>query len=339
MNPVESALLRSWIQGVPWSEIGALYLESPDPGEAIRTVKRLRQQLHRKASLLRREADAALWGNEREYRPSWIHAALESLDVLSALGDPKPRADDPYVHWLPQAIARPLKAVIQGTTLQDLATFINAQGIEWWKRIPRFSHASAETVLAFFKQCAAELAIVIELKPLPETRHARALTPISDRIAPLEQFLPPRDLSGETGTNRAAFERCRLSAAHDYAAVMAWLSLWDAQSPTYRAYRKEAERLLLWAILVQGKPLSSLTTPDCAAYRRFLADPQPSERWIGKPAPRGSPAWRPFKGPLKPSSSRQAEVILAGLCAWLVEQRYLVPARKPPFSEIMTSSM
>ncbi|MCM2485611.1 hypothetical protein [Burkholderia glumae] len=28
-----------------------------------------------------------------------------------------------------------------------------------------------------------------------------------------------------------------------------------------RAYRREAERLLLWAIVAKGKPLSSLNTP------------------------------------------------------------------------------
>lgn len=81
--------------------------------------------------------------------------------------------------------------------------------------------------------------------------------------------------------------------------------------------------------------MSSLTTPDCAEYRRFLADPLPTDRWIGKPAQRWSKDWRPFKGPLKPSSIRQAEVILSALCEWLVGQRYL---DSNPFSGLSTQS-
>ena len=35
---------------------------------------------------------------------------------------------------------------------------------------------------------------------------------------------------------------------------------------TQRAYRKEAERLILWAIVERGKALSSLNTEDAVAY-------------------------------------------------------------------------
>ncbi|MEI2769769.1 MAG: hypothetical protein V9G98_03200 [Candidatus Competibacter sp.] len=38
---------------------------------------------------------------------------------------------------------------------------------------------------------------------------------------------------------------------------------------TLRNYRKEAERLLLWALLERGKPLSSLTREDCLQYEAF----------------------------------------------------------------------
>ena len=40
-------------------------------------------------------------------------------------------------------------------------------------------------------------------------------------------------------------------------------------SHTQRAYRKEGERFLLWAVVERRKPLSSMTTEDCAAYRAF----------------------------------------------------------------------
>ncbi|MDP3330992.1 MAG: tyrosine-type recombinase/integrase [Methylococcaceae bacterium] len=171
---------------------------------------------------------------------------------------------------------------------------------------------------------------------LSKINHAQVNTQSqSHDVAPLERFAPPTHLAGESGSNRADISRCKIDARNDYESILAWLSLWDEGTPTHRAYRKEAERFLLWSIMEKQKSMSSLTTPDCAEYRRFLADPLPTDRWIGKPAQRWSKDWRPFKGPLKPSSIRQAEVILSALCEWLVGQRYL---DSNPFSGLSTQS-
>jgi hypothetical protein len=40
-----------------------------------------------------------------------------------------------------------------------------------------------------------------------------------------------------------------------------------------RAYRREAERLVLWAIVERGKALSSLTTEDATRLSCFRASP------------------------------------------------------------------
>jgi integrase/recombinase XerD len=73
------------------------------------------------------------------------------------------------------------------------------------------------------------------------------------------------------------------------------------------------------------KPLSSLTHEDLLLYQRFLADPQPPQRWAmtGRKVARADPHWRPFAGPLSPASERQAIVILNTLFAWLVNAGYL----------------
>ena len=94
---------------------------------------------------------------------------------------------------------------------------------------------------------------------------------------------------------------------------------------TRRAYPREAERLLLWAIVVKGKPLSSLNTPDCAEYLdQFLRDPQPAARWIGRGrVERFDPARRPFVGPLSERSRDTARRILNAMGAWLVGPQYL----------------
>jgi site-specific recombinase XerD len=105
--------------------------------------------------------------------------------------------------------------------------------------------------------------------------------------------------------------------------VQAWLSLHESTA-TRRAYRKEAERLILWAIFERGCALSSLTTDDAIAYRAFLRRPTPRDRWIGPSRPRQSMEWRPFSGPLSTRSAAYALTVLAALFRWLVEQRYVL---------------
>ena len=106
-------------------------------------------------------------------------------------------------------------------------------------------------------------------------------------------------------------------------AIELWLSRLDKDSHTYRAYCREAERILLWAIVDRGKAFSSLHTIDMTDYRRFLQDPRPVDQWIGSPKKKGHAAWRPFTGPLSERSTRYAETVLNALFSWLVDQHYL----------------
>jgi hypothetical protein len=148
--------------------------------------------------------------------------------------------------------------------------------------------------------------------------------------------------------------QCLLKATNDYQAILAWLRSkhgltpdqkahlkarrrqrdtgveqgvdWlQALSNTQRAYRKEAERFLLWAITHKGKALSSMSNKDCVEYRDFLADPQPRSRWCGdRGRERWSPLWRPFEGPSSVSAQQHAVTILKNLYGFLVDQNYLM---------------
>ncbi|MBB1629933.1 tyrosine-type recombinase/integrase [Cupriavidus sp. UME77] len=143
---------------------------------------------------------------------------------------------------------------------------------------------------------------------------------------PIERLRLPAELSGAAGTNRARGGTPQISAAEDLAAVTAWLARYAETPTTLQTYRREVERLLLWAVMQHGKPLSSLTHEDLLVYERFLADPQPAWRWVmasRKKLARGAPEWRPFAGPLSPVSARHTMVILNGLFAWLVDAGYL----------------
>ncbi len=177
-------------------------------------------------------------------------------------------------------------------------------------------------------------------------------------IRPLEKFIVPAEIDGTRGLYRRPQAQCLLKATNDYQAILAWLRSkhgltpdqkahlkarrrqrdlmgnhgveqgldWlQALSNTQRAYRKEAERFLLWAITHKGKALSSMSNEDCIEYRDFLADPQPRSRWCGdRGRERWSPLWRPFEGPLSVSSQRHAVTILKNLYGFLVDQNYLM---------------
>lgn len=133
-------------------------------------------------------------------------------------------------------------------------------------------------------------------------------------------------LNGMHGDNRASGKRPQIAANNDVDAIKAWLARYIDTKTTFENYRKEAERLLLWAAIEQQKPVSSLTHEDFLVYQHFLADPQPASRWImvsGKRVARAHPDWRPFAGPLSPTSQRQAMVILNAMFSWLVNAGYL----------------
>ncbi len=145
-------------------------------------------------------------------------------------------------------------------------------------------------------------------------------------IQPIETVVIVEELDGSRGNNRAAGNRPQIAANNDVDAIKAWLARYVDTKTTFENYRKEAERLLLWSTVQLNKPVSSLTHEDFLAYQAFLSDPQPAARWVskdGRKVARLHPGWRPFAGPLSPTSQRQAIVILNALFSWLVNAGYL----------------
>jgi site-specific recombinase XerD len=142
-------------------------------------------------------------------------------------------------------------------------------------------------------------------------------------VVPWERLVVPHEVDGSRGTFRAPRATSTLAANNDYSAVQAWLALHESPA-TQRAYRKEAERLILWAIVERGKALSSLTTEDAVCYRSFLRHPAPRSRWVGPLKPRSSPEWRPFASGLSAHSTSYALSVLGAMHRWLIAQRYVL---------------
>ncbi len=286
---------------------------------------------------------------------------LEALQWLATRFVREPQAGDPVMAWLDERVSARL-ATAGIVRLEDLLARIGRQGPRWHRGIARLGVKGAARIVRWLQAHEATLGALPRLAsraaqtqlcpalalaaPDPWVVAEPSLTLLSPRpllqpthsprlqlhppsnvategiIVPLERFDSPRHLDGSLGNNRADTARCKLMAANDQQALEAWLRLRVEGSHTRRAYRKEAERFLLWAVVGRGKALSSLDGDDCVTYRDFLA--APGLAWTGpRHAERWSSAWRPFEGPLAPRSAATAITVVRTLCEWLVRRRYL----------------
>ncbi|WP_459906092.1 phage integrase family protein [Caballeronia sp. HLA56] len=256
-----------------------------------------------------------------------------------------PRPDHAIGAWMRPRIARRLKG--EGiTTLGELVAFCNRRGGSWWRSIPRIGPGGARAIVSWLRrqQAALQLTIeadvnsaeqlgvplvaaeLIEVAPALSLDQEAIQTASRLTLAPLERLAVPHALSGADGKNRlTAF--CYIQASHDLDAVRAYLNRYRDQPKTLRAYTREVERFLLWAVVLRGKALSDLRVEDCEADKDFLKSPDP--RFVGERFARHSPRWRPFAATangsavLSPESQRYAVRLLRSAFAWLVDVRYL----------------
>ncbi|HDR9511640.1 integrase [Burkholderia cepacia] len=310
-DEAELAALRGWYAGLDARAAVGRYLgDRREAGASSRGILgEIRQRLVAYAQT-RHRADLAAAFVVRPTRTSGDSVA-RAIETLRNLPVPAPLITDAIDQWLsPRIVGALLAHGIR--TLADLTVRIPRRR-RWWSSISGLGAAGARRIEAFF---ATHPAL---------TERARALiiaAPTGD-IVPWEQLRVPHEVDGSRGQFRAPLNACLLNASNDYEAIQSWLSLHETAA-TQRAYRKEAERLLLWSIVERGRALSSLTTDDAIAYRGFLRRPTPRERWVGPSRPRHSIEWRPFTGPLSARSAAYALNILSALFRWLVEQRYVL---------------
>ena len=324
--PDEAALaaFRAWLRRVPSRAAVDRYL--PDrraAGASARSaIGRVKRQLVVFATS-RGQADlAAVLAASSPSDRKLAKAAVAAIETLRGMPLPQPLIGDAIDRWLPVRLVGVLHAA-GIRTLADLTLRVPRRR-RWWAGIEGLGPAGARQVEAFFAQ-----------HPVL-TERARALVTVTQaqELVPWERLVVPEDVDGSSGTFRAPWASCALDASNDYQAVNAWLSLHESAA-TQRAYRKEAERLILWAIVESGRALSSLTTEDAIAYRAFLRRPSPRARWVGAPQPRSSPAWRPFAGDLSARSAAYALSVLNALFRWLIEQRYVLAN---PFAGVKVKS-
>jgi len=307
----ELAALRAWYEGVSSREAVDRYLGAQrTKGESSRgVIRRIRQELIAFART-RHHADLVeLLDHPDSKRADLSRKVIQAIDYLRNAPVPEPLVTDDIGKWFPARTCQALRT--HGIrTLADLTVRVPRRRM-WWVGIDGLGSTGAKRIEAFFAQH-------------PQlTERARALIPMAANadIVPWEVLRVPEDVDGSNGAFRAPRKTCSLNADNDYQAVHAWLSLHETPA-TLRAYRKEAERLILWAVLERGVAMSSLTAEDAVAYRAFLR--RPARRWVGPSLSRTSPEWRPFTGSLAPRSVAYALSVLGAMYRWLMEQGYVL---------------
>ncbi|HEX7635790.1 MAG TPA: phage integrase family protein [Noviherbaspirillum sp.] len=304
------------------------------------------------------EAEYGSRTQRQSRRAHLIARQLDALAWLERLVAQPPQAGDAIASWLHPDLA--VRLEVAGIfTIRNLVDRINGRGLRWSTGIRAIGAAKAARILDWLRahEAAIGLKIGVHVQVKPSRLHPHELArvvPKATAIVPLDKFIVPAELDGSNGLYRAPQRLCLIKAGNDYEAVLTWIRsrhglsqagkaalqrrrgidpavpegpmAWlNYLSHTQRAYLKEAERFLLWAIVQHKKPLSSMTLDDCEAYRAFLADPLPSDLWCGSRASKKwSPLWRPFEGPLSPRAQRHAITILKSLYKFLVDQCYLI---------------
>ncbi|MEY2872862.1 MAG: hypothetical protein RLZZ373_233 [Pseudomonadota bacterium] len=265
----------------------------------------------------------------QQRRQRLIARQLDALRWLELQVAQTPQPGDAVRAWFAPHLAGHLEAV--GLLfLGQLVERVNGIGRHWWAGIPAIGATKAARLVAWLRLHGSSLGLppgphIDTPRQALDTAARQAVVTAATAVRPLDKLVVPAELDGRAGLYRRPQAQCLLAADNDLAAVNAWIASKTAQSHTQRAYRKEAERFVLWAIVQRGKPLSSMQQEDCVAYRDFLADPGPRARWCGpRSHPRWSPAWRPFEGPLSTTAQRYALTVLKNLYGFLVDQNYLM---------------
>jgi hypothetical protein len=305
--------LRAWHEGLSSHEAVARFIPERRPagGSSRSVIGHIRRQLAAFAAGRQREDLARLFTGTARKGTAAARTVAQAIEALRITPMPQPLIGDEVARWLPLRVVAVLrKAGIR--TLAELTLRVPRRK-RWWSGIAGLGPATARQIEAFF-------ALHPEL-----TERARALVAVPPQgdVRPWEHIAVPADVDGTQGAFRAPRASCSLRADNDYEAVQSWLALQEAPA-TQRAYRKEAERLLLWAIVERGVALSSLSTEDAVAYRAFLRHPAPRSRWIGPATARSSPLWRPFTGSLSPRSTAYALSVLSAMFRWLIDKRYVL---------------
>ncbi|MCP3019168.1 phage integrase family protein [Cupriavidus basilensis] len=327
----EFAAVRAYVQGMPAAMVAGRYLsddsDDDDAGgeSALRVLLGLRDRMVQLAHLHSRQDLAELLEGGPGRSNRGMDRRVEALAELERLGTAQPRADHGIELWFSPALARRLRAQ-KISNLHILVDLANRHGNAWWRSVPRIGALAGAAInrwLADHRDVVRDARGEPLLREHVFARGRLAEATLGPRLHQLVPFELMREEESGTVTATSLNSDSKGAFSSDLAAVRAWLAANRAQQSTWLAYRKEAERLLLWTATERRKPLAMLDRQDREDYFAFLRHPAPVRLWVGPRAPRESAAWRPFTGPLSESSVLHASRILGALFEWLQGQGHI----------------
>ena len=247
-----------------------------------------------------------------------MESALRGLSIVQSRGVQIPRGDDSISLWLSPRLCAQL-APMGVLQIRDVVTLANRAGRTWWRTVPGLGRDRAQRLMQWLIDHRDCLGVSFSARISGVTQAEAVRMP-----AGLQRSLPSLRTEGVNA----------LGADTDAQAVDAWLETLSLKSHhTQSAYRRDVERLLWWA-RERGKGLTTLVVTDAVEHARFLVDPP--AHWINPlPSTRGSPDWRPMRGPLSASSAKRALAAIGHLYGFLVESGFLVAN---PFARVQTVS-
>lgn len=328
LTRTEFAVVRAYAQGMAAVDIANRYLLDPDEDEAltehqaVQRILRLRDRLVQFALQNNRPDIAAMFDSLKGRSNVAMDRRVDALSSLERLSPGRPALDHAVSLWFGPSLSRRLVAGGIGS-IGELVERVNQRGAAWWRGVPRLGAKSADVVRHWLERQRETLRASdggpvlgpqVGALLVPSQRPPMGPALLDDRLGdpvPLEYMLCT-SLSGDW----------RFALGEEVQLVRQWLDGKRPGSHTWASYRREAERLLLWAAR-RRHPLRTMTADDLAAYWDFLADPQPASFWQGPAGPRDRRPWRPFEGGLRDSSRQAAMRVIRAMFGWLLQHGVL----------------
>lgn len=88
---------------------------------------------------------------------------------------------------------------------------------------------------------------------------------------------------------------CDTNTREFFTGINTWLLMQNKSHSTFRAYKKEVERFVLWSVLIKKKSPFYLEIKDVVSYSKFLSNVvETHPKWCGPRYSRSSNKWKPF---------------------------------------------
>ncbi len=275
--------------------------------------------------------------SKAEERKSRLQARLRlAFDLLEKSVRKPPRAQDPVDQWLAPHLAEHLRAAGL-VTLGAVRAALDKRKTPRWEEVPGIGERWADRLVRWMDDQV--IVVPPELLPVVTSNVSEFGIVSMGRLELAGQefesdlLVSPSPFGIQSVWAPYPAANNRIGANDDKESIELWIkSVAPTNKNTQRAYRRIAERLLLWCSLERRTTFAEIKVEDCIHYRTWLTDmgrktPEewtlagwkiPAEQWIGnRVAQRDTAEWRPFEGPLSKDSVAQDLQVLRSFFKYL----------------------